>query len=128
MNSNKSENPSPFALQYQLLNNRQPYNRAQINKIPKDKSGIYAIWLHTSDENLPECIYVGMSDTCLKTRLMQHLTNETNRKLRPIIHRLQNMLQVSFAYTHGYQETLDLETEMIHALKPETNLNKIQPT
>ena len=128
MNSNKSENPSPFALQYQLLNNRQPYSREQINEIPKDKSGIYAIWLHTSDEQLPECIYVGQSTECIRSRLMQHLTNETNRKLRPIIHRLQNMLQVSFAYTHGYQETLELETEMIHTLKPETNLNKIQPT
>ena len=128
MSMNKPENPSPFALQYQLRNNRRPYNRAQINKLPKERSGIYAIWLHTGDEQLPQCIYVGQSTECIRSRLLQHLANETNRKLSPIIHGLPNMLQVSFAYTSGYQETLDLETEMIRALKPETNLNKTQPT
>ncbi len=118
-------NPSPFALAYQLRNHRQLFNKQTVRQLPMKRVGIYAIWIPTENADLPDCIYVGESTDCIRARLLQHLSNETNPKLRHLLHIFSGIAEFSFSYTHGRSQTKNLETEMIHQLHPETNRNKL---
>ena len=113
--------PNLFSLKYQLARDLQPYTRDQVRKIPKNRTGVYAIWLPAGDHNAKDCIYVGMSEACLRSRLLSHLTNETNPELRRQLRIFRDVVLFSFAYTSGRRETLDLEAAVTKDWQPKTN-------
>ncbi len=113
-------NPNPFILEYQLKRNLRPFNRDEVRKLPSNCTGVYAIWL--PDDGTPgECLYVGMSNTCLKTRLLSHLANETNPQLRRELRMFRDIVHFSIAYTQGHRPTLDLERTLTQEWQPRTN-------
>ena len=76
-------NPTPFALLLQLQRNPRPFTRAQVQQLPRDRQGVYAIWEPPEyGESTDTCAYVGMSTTCITTRLLDHISDETNPELR----------------------------------------------
>ena len=82
--ASSGESATPlFALQYRLDHERQPFQRDTVRRLPKGRAGVYAFWLAAGTAGAHECLYVGMSETCVRTRLLQHITNETNPGLRP---------------------------------------------
>ena len=113
--------PNLFSLKYQLGRELRPYNREQVRTIPESRTGVYAIWLPTGDLDAHECIYVGMSEACLRSRLMSHLTNEKNPELRRQLRIFRDVVLFSFAYTEGRRETFDLEAAVTKDWQPKTN-------
>ena len=66
---------TPFSLKYQLERDFLPFNRDAVRGLPKGRSGVYALWLPTdATTGAYDCLYVGMSTTCTRQRLLQHLS------------------------------------------------------
>ncbi len=115
---------TPFALKYRLERERWPYNRAEVRRrVPEERTGLYALWLPTGVDGGPERLYVGKSETCLRRRLLQHISNETNPELRRALRMFRDIAQFSVAFTEGVEETRELEARLIHDWQPETNRN-----
>ena len=113
---------SPFALKYQLEQNLRPYNREEVLKLERNRMGLYAIWVPAEAGGGYEYIYAGMSRTCLRRRLRQHLgKSERNPKLRNEIELFRDVVIFSFAYTKTREETRPLEKHIIADWKPYTN-------
>ena len=114
-------------MKYRLERERQPFTREAVLQLPKDRCGLYALWLPTGTEDAPERLYVGESTTCVRRRLLQHLSDEGNPELRKQLHLFRDIVQFSVVFTEGRQETLALETTLIRELQPETNRYKLKP-
>ena len=112
-----------FTLQYQLERNLCPFKQDEIQKLPKGRSGLYALWLPGDIEGADDCLYVGMSEVCLRQRLLQHLTNETNPGLRLKLRMFSDMVLFSLSYIERVEQIRELEAELIQAWQPETNRN-----
>ena len=117
---------TPFSVKYQLEHERQPFTREIIRQLPKDRCGLYALWLPTGTEDAPERLYVGESTTCVRRRLLQHLSDEGNPELRKQLRMFRDIVQFSVVFTEGRQETLALETTVIREWQPETNRYKLK--
>ena len=61
-----------FAKKYQLENNLCPFNQEEVQKLPKDRYGLYALWLPDEIESAHERLYIGRSTTCVRRRLLEH--------------------------------------------------------
>ena len=112
---------TPFAKKYQLERNLRPFNREEVQKLPKDRCALYALWLETEDAH--ERLYIGMSTTCVRRRLLTHLANETNPELRRQLRMFPDLVEFSVTFTENELETRALEAVIIRAWKPETNRN-----
>ena len=110
---------TPLGLKYQLENQRLPFNRDQLLQLARDQTGVYALWLPGGGPD--ECLYVGMSDTCIRRRLLQHLNNETNPELRGLLRLYRDTVEFSTGLTGDEDETLSLEDDIIKAWRPVTN-------
>ena len=110
-----------FTLRYRLQQ-RRPYTREEVRRLPSGRCGLYALWLPSDD---PECLYVGKSETCIRTRLLGHLSSETNPDLRRELRLFRDRVKFSVAYTANIAETDALETEVIRAWQPLTNRYKL---
>ena len=117
---------NPFSVKYRLENERQPFTRDEVLQLPTDRCGIYALWLPTGTEDAPERLYVGQSTTCVRRRLLQHLSDEENPDLRRQLRMFRDLVQFSAVYTAGETETLALETTLIRDWQPETNRYKLK--
>ena len=120
-----SEVTSPFGLKYQLERDLHPFIRNELGRLPRRRTGVYALWLPTEYEGQHECLYVGMSEACVRRRLLQHLQNETNPELLRQLWLFRDLAMFSVVFTNGRKETLDLETAVIQAWQPTTNRNKL---
>ena len=118
---------NPFSAKYRLERERQPFTREAVRQLPRDRCGLYALWLPTGTDDAPERLYIGVSTTCVRRRLLQHLSNEENPELRRQLRMFPNLVQFSVVFTEGRQETLALETTLIQELQPETNRYKLKP-
>lgn len=118
---------NPFSVKYRLERELQPFTRDVLLQLPKDRCGLYALWLPTGTDDAPERLYVGESTTCVRRRLLQHLSNEENPELRKQLRMFPNLVQFSVVFTEGREETLALETQLIRELQPETNRYKLKP-
>lgn len=118
---------NPFSVKYRLERELQPFTRDVLLQLPKDRCGLYALWLPTGTDDAPERLYVGESTTCVRRRLLQHLSNEDNPELRKQLRMFQDHIQFSVVFTEGREETLALETQLIRELQPETNRYKLKP-
>ena len=118
-----ASNPTPFALQHQLRNReRRPYNMHELRQLPPNRTGIYAIW--QPSPHLPDtvqCVYVGMSAACIRTRLAQHLKDDPNEPLRHIMQDLADHVTFTYVLTHGAEATRRLEAATIKAWNPTAN-------
>ena len=93
--------------------------------MPTGETGVYALWLPRTYGEGHESLYVGMSEVCVRQRLLQHFQNETNPELQRQLTMYRDIVNFSVAYTHGREETLALETAVIQAWQPLTNRNKL---
>ena len=116
---------TPFGLMYRLERERRLFNRAEAGRLPRNRTGVYALWLPAEFGSRYECIYVGMSDACVRRRLLEHLQYETNPQLARPLRLFRDIVMFSAACTQGHQETLDLETAVIQAWRPGANRNKL---
>lgn len=112
---------SLFAKKYQLENNLRPFNRGEVQTLPRDCCGLYALWL--PEESAHERLYIGMSTTCVRRRLLDHLANEANPKLRRQLRLFPDLVEFSVTFTASEEETRELEAVIIRAWQPETNRN-----
>ena len=110
---------TPLGLKYQLENQRRPFNGGELRHLAWRQIGVYAIWL--PDRGPDECLYVGMSDTCLRRRLREHLNQESNPELRILLRLYRDTAEFSIALTGNEDEILSLEDEIIKAWKPVAN-------
>ena len=120
-----SEEISPFGLKYRLDRDLSPFNRNEVRRLAHGRTGGYALWLPADTEGRHECLYVGMSEACVRRRLLQHLQNETNPALFRQLRLFRDIVKFSVAFTSGRRETLDLETAVIQAWQPSANRNKL---
>ena len=117
---------SLFQIQYQLERKREPFARAAVLRLPKERCGLYALWLPTGEERVYERLYAGVSTTCVRRRLLQHLSDEQNPELRQQLRMFGELVHFSVVFTEGREETLALETALIREWQPVTNRNKLQ--
>ena len=115
---------TPLGLKYQLEQQRIPFNRDQISKLERNRTGVYALWV--PDGGQDECLYVGMSETCIRRRLLEHLNRETNPELRNLLRLYSDTVEFSTAFTGDQDETLSLEDDIIRAWQPVTNRKGIK--
>ena len=126
MTGSLSGDVTPFGLKYRLERELRPFNRVEVRRLPRQRTGVYALWLPIEYEGRHECLYVGMSEACVRQRLLQHLQNETNPELLRQLRLFRDLVMFSTAFTEGRQKTLDLETAVIQAWQPSTNRNKLR--
>ena len=117
---------NPFSVKFRLENERKPFIREMVLQLPKDRCGLYALWLPTGTEDAPERLYVGQSTTCVRRRLLQHLSDEDNPDLRRQLRMFRDIVQFSAVFTTGERETLELERTLIRDWQPETNRYKFK--
>ena len=119
------EEASPFGLKYQLERDLRPFNRHEVRRLARGRTAVYALWLPTEFGGRYECLYVGMSDACVRQRLLQHLQFETNPMLLRQLRLFRDLVMFSAVFTTGRKDTLALETAVIQAWQPSTNRNKL---
>ena len=112
---------TPFAAKYQLERELRPFTPDEVRRLPRGRTGLYALWLAAEIEGGHERLYLGMSATCLRRRLLDHLNNETNPELRRELRMFRDRVEFSAVFTTGERETRDLETALIRDWQPETN-------
>ena len=125
MTEGESRLTTPFGLKYQLERDLRPFNRDEVQRLPRQRTGVYALWLPAGTQGGYEPLYVGMSEVCVQQRLLQHVQNETNPQLLHQLRLFRDMVMFSAAFTDGREETLALETAVIQAWQPLTNRNKL---
>ena len=126
MSNTSSSCTNPFSVKYRLERERQPFTRETVLQLPSDRCGLYSLWLPTGTEDAPERLYVGQSTTCVRRRLLQHLSNEDNPDLRRQLRMFRDLVEFSVVFTAGETETLELETTLIQEWQPETNRYKLK--
>ena len=116
----------PFALRYRLQRGFRPYNREEVSRLERDRCGVYAIWTPSEYDASPAPLYVGKSETCVRRRLLDHLSaGEPNPILRRDLRdHLPADIQFTAAYTRSPAQTDALETAMIAEFRPPANRNK----
>ena len=118
-------NSTPFTLKYQLERNLRPFNREIVRALEKGRIGLYTIWVPAESGGGNEYIYTGMSKTCLRRRLLDHLRkSESNPKLRNEVRLFRDVTMFSVADTNSKEETRPLEKSVIADWKPFTNRQK----
>ena len=117
---------TPYVLQYQLKQNLRPFTREEIRQLPTGLTGVYVLWRKTGTEGRNECLYVGESTTCVRRRLLQHYANAQNDGLHSQLRMFRPIIQFSVEFTEDAEETVLLESELIRAWQPKTNL-KMNP-
>lgn len=117
----------PFALRYQLTDGFRPYTRGEVQRLPRNRCGVYAIWTPSEYDASPAPLYVGKSETCIRRRLLDHLSeNEPNGILRlEMRYHIPAHIQFTAAFTASPAETDALETAMIAEFLPPANRNKM---
>ena len=111
-----------FTVKHQLQYDTRPYNRDEVRKLPENLTGLYAIWLPDGAPGSNEPLYVGMSDTCIRTRLLQHLSKEEpNQELRAELRMFRDSVQFSFTCIQGREEIFGFERAVTKAFQPNTN-------
>ena len=91
-------------------------------RLERTRIGLYVIWVPAEAGGDYEYIYTGMSRTCLRRRLLEHLRDsEKNEKLRNEIRLFRDVVLFSVAYTLTLEETRPLEKHVIADWQPFTN-------
>lgn len=122
----RDDRTTPFGLKHRLRRERRSYRRDEVQRLPTERSGVYALWLPSAAvPGEHDCIYVGKSETCVRRRLLDHIRDEPNPELRRALRTFRDMVEFSVAFTASPEETDALETAVIRDWQPETNRNKL---
>ena len=126
MTSHDSSGSTLLGLKYRLRLERRPYRRENVRRLPRDRCGVYALWLPSATTpDWHDCIYVGKSETCVRRRLVDHLRDEPNPELRRLLRTFRDLVEFSVAFTRSSGETDALETAVIQDWQPDANRNKL---
>ncbi len=117
-----------FATRYQLERNRRLFKREAVRELPTDRCGVYTLWIPGEIEDAYTCLYVGLSITCVRRRLLDHISYEENPELRKYLQMFKDLVTFSVAFTENEAETHLLETSVIQEWQPITNRNKLGPS
>ena len=109
-----------FALKYQLERETRAFGRAEVRGLPRDRRGVYALWLPAG--GAPECLYVGISTTCIRRRLLDHLSDEKNPELRRQLYMFRDSVRFSTAFTESDEQTRELEAALVSEWQPLCNV------
>ncbi len=121
------EASNAYLVAHNLRREFRPYTRAEVSQLPKERRGVYAIWRPRSGSERLECVYVGESRTCVRRRLLEHLSSEEpNVELRNQLQLYRTIVVFSVEFTGDAAATLLLETELIRTWRPKTNQNKLE--
>ena len=115
---------TPFTARYQLQRNLRAFTRQEVRRLERERLGLYALWLPGASKDAPECLYVGMSATCVRRRLLDHLADEQNPELARefrLFGGAPTRISFSVAYTETEVETRSLEAAVIADWSPRTN-------
>ena len=122
----RDDRTTPFGLKHRLRRERRSYRRDEVQRLPTERSGVYALWLPSAAvPGEHDCIYVGKSEACVRRRLLDHIRDEPNPELRRTLRTFRDMVEFSVAFTVSAEETDALETAVIRDWQPETNRNKL---
>ena len=110
-----------FALKYGLERDFRLLTRQGVRTLPKDRLGVYAFWLVDDADSINACLYVGISTTCVRRRLLSHLSNETNDELRRQFRMFGDVIRFTVSFTDSEEQTRQLEAALIHDWQPECN-------
>lgn len=122
----EGDGTTPFALKYRLQGGRRPFTGEQVRMLPKERCGVYALWLPSAEPaGAWDCLYVGKSESCVRRRLLEHLGEEPNPRLRQALRTFGGLVEWSIAFTAGPEETDALETSVIRDWQPDANRNKL---
>ena len=117
---------TPFALRYQLTQGFRPYTREEVSRLPRGRCGVYVIWTPSEYDASPAPLYAGKSETCVRRRLLDHLSDrEPNPALRWELRWLRSQIEFTIAFTPSPAETDALETYIIQHLQPTANRSKV---
>ena len=125
MKKGGNQQTTPFGLKYQLERHLRSFNRDEVHRLPKKRTGVYALWLLSEIGGRHECLYVGMSEACVRQRLLQHIQSESNPKLLRQLRLFRDIVTFSVVFTQGREQTLALETVIIQDWQPTTNRLKL---
>ncbi len=112
--------PSYFGLQYSMRRDLRPFDSETVRELPKGMSGVYAIWV------LGEAVYVGMSEACVRSRLLGHLNN-SDRGRNPCLYDkigrrgLFKGGAAEFSVALARSAARELEAALIQEWRPECN-------
>ena len=90
--------------------------------MPTDRIGVYAFWLIAGEDEIHGCLYVGISETCVRLRLLSHISNETNAELRRQFRMFGDAIRFTVAFTTSDDQTRELEASLIRDWQPECNI------
>ena len=77
----------------------------------------------------PERLYIGVSTTCVRRRLLQHLSDEENPELRKQLRMFPDLVQFSVVFTEGATGDVGLGNDgNSRDWQPETNRYKLRST
>ena len=113
---------TPFEAKYQLERDLRPFRRAEVRQLPADRCGLYALWLPGRGGG--ECLYVGMSATCVRRRLLDHLSSEENPELRRELELFggePTRIEFGTAWASDEGEARALESAVIEDWRPRAN-------
>lgn len=114
-----------FAVRYQLTQNYRPYTREEISRLPRGRCGVYVIWTPSEYDGSPAPLYAGKSETCVRRRLLAHLSpREPNPTLRWELELMPDYIEFTVVFTASPEETDALETYIIQYMQPEANRAK----
>jgi excinuclease UvrABC nuclease subunit len=111
-----------FALKYSLERGFRRFTRQEVSALPRNSIGVYAFWLIAGEDEIHECLYVGISESCIRRRLLSHLTNETNVELLRQFRMFSDAVRFTFAFTASEEQTRELEAELIRDWQPTCNI------
>ena len=121
-----SEHATVFSVMYRLERGLRPYTREEVRRLPEGLTGVYAIWLPSGLKDAPQCLYVGISWTCVRRRLLNHLSNdEPNPGLRTDLRLFRDTVLFSTAIMPVDREILEpLESAIVSKWQTASNVNK----
>lgn len=81
------------------------FNQSSVGRVDDDLEGLY--FIHTPDF---ETMYIGKSDSCIKTRLQAHLRGSSNRNLRSAVNSGSDLLFMCWESANPkYEEALEIK-------------------
>ena len=88
---------------------------------------MYAIWTPSEYDGSPAPLYAGKSETCVRRRLLAHLSpREPNPTLRWELELMPDYIEFTVVFTASPKETDALETYIIKHMQLEANRVKVR--
>ncbi|MEA5421355.1 hypothetical protein VB712_19190 [Spirulina sp. CCNP1310] len=82
-----------------------PFNQSSVGQVDNNMKGLY--FIHTPGF---ETMYIGKSDSCVKTRLQAHLRSSSNKNLRSVVNSGADLLFMCWDSPNPkYEEALEIK-------------------